>query len=91
MVQWLRLQAPNAGGPGLIPGQGTRSHMPQLRGCILQLKPSAVKLKKKKQVKMRGTLIRLLFWSFIGEFMYTGASLTAQSVKNLPAMQETQV
>ncbi|TEA39746.1 hypothetical protein DBR06_SOUSAS31510016, partial [Sousa chinensis] len=27
VVQWLRLCAPNAGGPGLIPGQGTRSHM----------------------------------------------------------------
>ena len=31
VVQWLRFHAPNAGGPGLIPGQGTRSHMPQLR------------------------------------------------------------
>ena len=31
MVQWLRLHAPNAGGPGSIPGQGTRSHMPQLK------------------------------------------------------------
>ena len=31
MVQWLRLHAPNAGGPGLIPGLGTRSHMLQLR------------------------------------------------------------
>ena len=27
VVQWLRLQAPNAGGLGSIPGQGTRSHM----------------------------------------------------------------
>ena len=27
MVQGLRLRAPNAGGPGSIPGQGTRSHM----------------------------------------------------------------
>ena len=38
MVQWLRLHALNAGGPGLIPvpGQGTRSHM-------LQLKPSTAK------------------------------------------------
>ena len=27
VVQWLRLHAPNAGGLGLIPGQGTRSHM----------------------------------------------------------------
>ena len=25
--QWLRHRAPNAGGPGSIPGQGTRSHM----------------------------------------------------------------
>ena len=28
VVQWLRLHAPNAGSPGSIPGQGTRSHMP---------------------------------------------------------------
>ena len=27
MVQWLRLCTPNAGGPGSIPGQETRSHM----------------------------------------------------------------
>ena len=25
VVQWLRLCAPSAGGPGLIPGQGARS------------------------------------------------------------------
>ena len=31
VVQWLRLCAPNAGGPGLIPGQGTRSLMQQLK------------------------------------------------------------
>ena len=31
VVQRLRLRAPNAGGPGSNPGQGTRSHMPQLR------------------------------------------------------------
>ena len=31
VVQWLGLHAPNAGGLGLILGQGTRSHMPQLR------------------------------------------------------------
>ena len=30
-VQWLRLQALNAGGQDLVPGQGTRFHMPQLR------------------------------------------------------------
>ena len=27
MAQWFILHAPNAGGPGLIPGQGTRSHV----------------------------------------------------------------
>ena len=27
VAQWLRLCAPNAGGPGSIPGQGTGSHM----------------------------------------------------------------
>ena len=31
VVQGLTLHAPNAGAPGLIPGQGTRSHMPQLK------------------------------------------------------------
>ena len=31
VVQWVRVRAPDAGGPGSIPGQGTRSHMPQLR------------------------------------------------------------
>ena len=31
MVQWLRLHAPKAGGPGSIPGQGTGARMPQQR------------------------------------------------------------
>ena len=31
VVQWLTLHTVNAGGPGLIPGQGTRPHMLQLR------------------------------------------------------------
>ena len=29
VVKWLRLHAPNSGGLGIIPGQGTRSHVPQ--------------------------------------------------------------
>ena len=36
MAQGLRLRAPKAGGLGSIPGQGTRSHM-------LQLRPNTVK------------------------------------------------
>ena len=31
VVQQLRLRAPSAGDPGLIPGQGTRSHVWQLK------------------------------------------------------------
>ena len=31
VIQWLRLHALNAGSPSSIPGQGTRSCMPQLR------------------------------------------------------------
>ena len=27
VAQWIRLHAPNAGGPGLILGPGTKSHM----------------------------------------------------------------
>ena len=27
MVQWIRFRTPNAGGPGSMPGQETRSHM----------------------------------------------------------------
>ncbi|TEA33049.1 hypothetical protein DBR06_SOUSAS46710003, partial [Sousa chinensis] len=38
VAQWLRRRAPDAGGPGSTPGQGTRSHMPQLRVCMPQLK-----------------------------------------------------
>ena len=37
-VQWLRLRAPNAGGPRLIPGQGTRCYTSQLKVHKPQLK-----------------------------------------------------
>ena len=37
MVQGLRLCAPNTGGPGSIPGQGTRFHMSQIRVHMVQL------------------------------------------------------
>ena len=46
VVQWLRLRVPSAGDPGLIPGQGTRSYMPQLKACMLQLRPGAAKINK---------------------------------------------
>ena len=40
VVQWLRLHAPTVGGPGSIPGQGTRSYMLQLRACMVQIYPA---------------------------------------------------
>ena len=61
VVQWLRLQAPNARGPSSIPSQGTRSHM-------LQLRPGAVKwIKKKKRhvVKMSQLkVLHILFFQY---------------------------
>ena len=38
VVQWLRLCTSGAGGRGSIPGWGTRSHLLQIRVCMLQLK-----------------------------------------------------
>ena len=38
VAQWLGRHAPNAGGLGLIPGQGTRSLMLRLRVCMPELK-----------------------------------------------------
>ena len=38
VAQWLRFHAPNAGGLGSIPGEETRSQMPQSRVGVLQLK-----------------------------------------------------
>ena len=50
MTQWLKRHAPSAGGPGLIPGQGTRSTCSNKdqRSCMPQLRPGAAKKKKKK-------------------------------------------
>ena len=50
VVRWLRRQAPNAGGLALIPGQRTRSCMPQLR---LGTAKSITQSYKKKRKQMR--------------------------------------
>jgi len=49
VVQWLRLRSPIAGGMGSIPGQGTRSHMPQL----VQLNNKYKKIKIKSYIRMK--------------------------------------
>ena len=65
--QWLRLHTPNAGGLGLIPGQGTRSCMLKLRVGMPHLKiphvarkslsattkTNAMQSKKKRKEKKR--------------------------------------
>ena len=48
VVQWLRLGAPHAGGPGVIPGQGTRSHIPQLKIPRAATKAWCSQIKRKK-------------------------------------------
>ena len=56
VVQGLRLHVPNAGGLGLISGQGTRSHMLQLRVHMLQQKLQPNKLKKENSPANAGDI-----------------------------------
>ena len=48
MVQWLKFYAQDTGGLGLIPGQGTSSHVPQLRLYAAKLKKKNNLMKKDK-------------------------------------------
>ena len=45
------------GGPGLIPGQGPRSHMLQLRVHMPQLRPNAPKKQKQKAQNIVGDFL----------------------------------
>ena len=58
VVQWLRLLTPNARVPGLIPGQETRSHMPQLRLSIVK----QMFLKKNVALQLCILLLYLTLW-----------------------------
>ena len=49
VIQWLRFCTPKTGGLGLIPSQGPRSHLPQLRVLMLQLK----KKKRSQMLQLR--------------------------------------
>ena len=52
MAQQLRLCTLSAGDVGWIPGQGTRSHIPQLKVHMLQLEPAQPKKKKDTSTPM---------------------------------------
>ena len=51
MFLWLRLCTPNAGDPGLTPGQRTRSRMLQIQSCIQQLKTLHPAIKRSCMLK----------------------------------------
>ena len=69
----VRLHAPNAGSLGLISGQGTRSHMLQLRVHMLQQKLQPSKLKKKKTHLLMQVIQRTL-GSICGSWRSLGGS-----------------
>ena len=54
VVQWLRLCAPNAGGPELISGRGSRSHMPQRKipHAAAKTRHSQMNIKNKKRLQL---------------------------------------
>ena len=49
MFQWIRICTPNAGGPGSIPGQGTRTCMLQLTVHMPQPRPNTAKYTNNKK------------------------------------------
>ena len=55
VVQWLRLGTPHAGGPGAIPGQGTRPYMPQLKIPRAATKAWCSQIKRKKCIPKTGS------------------------------------
>ena len=57
--QWLRPHVPNAEGPGSIPGQGTRSHMLQVKIMCTATKTqsSQKKTKKKANINIKNRLV----------------------------------
>ena len=57
VVQWIRLCTPNTGGPGSIPGQGTRFHVLQLKILNVATKTRHSQIKKKKKDR-KGVLQR---------------------------------
>ena len=64
VVHWLRHCSPNAGGPGSIPGQGTRFHKLQLRVRMPQLKIPHTANKICERVYSVAQLYLTLFNSF---------------------------
>ena len=56
VVRWLGLCAPNAGGLGSIPGQGTRSHMLQLKILHATIKTRCSQINKFKKKELEAEI-----------------------------------
>ena len=65
VVHWLRLPSLNARGLGLIPGHGTRSHMPQLSVHMLQLISKIPHAATKTQYSQKNKEIYIYIFNFI--------------------------
>ena len=68
MAQWLRRHAPNAGGPGSTPGQGTRCHMSQLRpSTAKKINKNFLQSKQERILSKKGSSelsdVRVLQWT----------------------------
>ena len=63
LAQWLRLWAPNAGDPGSIPGQGTRSHMLHATKTLLaKIKTQQSQVNKYLKRKKKKWIWRTRLW-----------------------------
>ena len=92
VVQWLKLCTPNAGGPGSIPGQGTRPHIKQIRVCMPQLRlvqsNKEIKIKKYIYLKPCSFLclklrICLVFYCYCNVTYYKLCSLRQHKIIHL--------
>ena len=62
VVQWLKLCASDAGGPCSIPGQETRSHVPQLRHGVAKYVFKCTKLfSASKSLHISSPLLNMVF------------------------------
>ena len=81
VVPWPSLIAPDAGGLGLIPGQGTRSHKPQIRVCMSRLKIAHATLKTEDPpaAKTQCSQVHFFFFfvhaEYLKEFLITDVKL----------------
>ena len=73
VVQWLRLCTPNARGQGLIPGQRTRSHMPQLKILHVSTKTRYIQIN-------RYSFKKILSVPYLGLFLFLPTSINCKLI-----------